>query len=137
MDINPRRPRPDQALIVLGILMVVAVGVALVAVDGSERKQSAGADREGPAAAVNRVVIENFRFDPPRIAVSVGTKITWTNMDAAPHTATSGMSPNPDGVFDTSRIDTDKSGSVTVRKRGRFAYYCAFHPFMKATVTVE
>ena len=69
--------------------------------------------------------------------VAVGAKITFTNQDDAPHTATSGASPNADGVFDSGTLKKGQSKSVKLAKAGTFSYYCAFHPFMKGTVTVK
>jgi hypothetical protein len=53
--------------------------------------------------------------------------------DSTPHTATS----KEPGVFESGSIDTGKSGKVKLEETGSFAYYCAFHPFMKGTIVVE
>ncbi len=130
-----RRPL-DRILALLGAALVVATGVVLVAHEG----QGDGAKAEqaaAPAKAVDKVQIKDFLYEPAAITVPVGTKITFTNQDSAPHTATSGPSPNPDGVFDTDILTKGKSASVKVTKAGTFAYYCVLHPFMKATVIVR
>lgn len=77
------------------------------------------------------VMIQNFAFQPKDITVKVGTKITWTNMDTAPHTATAS-----DGSFDTGNLTTGQSASVTFTKAGDYAYFCAVHPKMTAMVHV-
>ena len=87
--------------------------------------------RPAPAKAGDKVQIKDFLYDPEAISVAVGTKITFTNEDGAPHTATSGPSPTADGVFETGTLKKGQSKSVTVTKAGTFAYYCAIHPFMK------
>lgn len=90
------------------------------------------------SANTDRVVIEDFTFTPSEITVSAGTTITWTNMDRAANTATSGDSPSPDGVFETDTIDGGgETGSVKVKRRGTFSYFCLFHPLMRGTVTVR
>ena len=81
--------------------------------------------------------IKDFLYEPDAISVAVGTKITFTNEDSAPHTATSGQPPGADGVFDTGNLTKGESKSVTVAKAGTFAYYCELHPFMKGTVIVK
>lgn len=86
--------------------------------------------------AVDTVQIEDFLFEPAAVTVAVGTKLTFTNQDSAPHTATSGPSPELRGVFDTGNLAKGQSASVTLTKAGTFAYYCELHAFMKATVTV-
>jgi plastocyanin len=119
---------------VLGAALVLATPAVLAAC-GDQRASTA--TRSAAAAAVDHVQIKDFKYAPSTIAVGVGTTITWTNRDNAPHTATSGASPNADGVFDSGTITKGASKTVTVSKRGTFTYYCAFHPFMKGTVVVK
>ncbi|HVF78821.1 MAG TPA: cupredoxin domain-containing protein [Solirubrobacteraceae bacterium] len=125
----------NRVLVVLGVTLVLATGIVLVAHDGStgaaEANRSAGA-----ATATDKVPIKDFLYDPDGITVAAGTKITFTNEDSAPHTATSGPSPSPDGVFDTDILQKGQSKSITVTKAGTYAYYCVLHPFMKGTVIV-
>ena len=78
------------------------------------------------------VAIEEFKFVPGDVTVDVGTTVTWTNEDAAPHTATA-----DDGSFDTGDLRQQDAGEVTFRKAGSFAYFCEFHKFMRATITVR
>ncbi len=118
-------------------MLIIATGVVLVA-HGTEQGGDARAQQAaGPAKAVDRVQIKDFLFEPEAFTVAVGTKITFTNEDSAPHTATSGPSPNPDGVFDTDILKQGQSKAVKLPKAGTFAYYCTLHPFMKATVIVK
>jgi plastocyanin len=85
-----------------------------------------------PASASGSAVeIKGFAFNPATITVPAGTTVTWTNQDAAPHTATA-----DDKSFDTGRIEQGKSGSVTFDKPGTYTYTCTFHPNMKGTVVV-
>ena len=121
----------DRVIALLGAALILATGVVFVVYDGQSgeaQEQSAA----GPAKAGDKVQIKDFLFKPEAVTVAVGTKITFTNKDSAPHTATSGASPNPDDVF-----DTGTSKSVKVTKAGTYAYYCALHPFMKATVIIK
>ena len=82
-------------------------------------------------AAGSGVAIQGFAFHPPSLTVPVGSTITWTNQDSAPHTATA-----KDGSFDTGTLKQGQSMTITFSKAGTFAYYCQFHPFMLGTVTV-
>ena len=125
----------NRVVVVLGIALIVASVMALAAHDGQGRDaQAEQADTQ--AKALDEVQITDFVFVPATISVPSGTKIAFTNEDRAPHTATSGASPNADGVFDTGTLTKGRSKSVKVTKAGTFAYYCALHPFMKATVIV-
>lgn len=87
----------------------------------------------GPVAlaADQTVDIVGFAFSPSSVTVAVGDTVTWTNADAQSHTATA-----VGGAFDTGTIAGGASGSVTVTTAGTFAYYCAIHPAMTATLVV-
>jgi plastocyanin len=126
--------RRDRVLAALGAMLVLATFAVLV-IPGD--RGPATTPPGAAAAAVDHVRIKDFKYAPATITVAPGTTITWTNQDTAPHTATSGASPNADGVFDSGTITKAASRTVTVSKRGTFTYYCAFHPFMKATVIVR
>ena len=78
------------------------------------------------------VTIEGMRFQPEVLTVSRGDTIVWVNRDLVPHTATSGS-----GSFDSKTIQADESWKYTAGTRGDFAYICAFHPTMKATLHVQ
>jgi plastocyanin len=90
---------------------------------------SAAASSSGPQA----VTIVDYTFRPADLTVAAGTTVEFTNEDSTPHTATSKQS----GAFETGPIDTGKSAKVTLEDPGTYAYYCAFHPFMKGTIKVE
>jgi plastocyanin len=62
---------------------------------------------------------------PNPAQVSGGSKITWTNKDTAPHTATAF-----NGSFDTSLINTGSSGSAIIKGTGTIQYHCTIHPWM-------
>lgn len=84
---------------------------------------------EGPVT----IDIVDFEYDPVAVTVEAGAEITFVNADSQPHTATSSET----GVFDTDSLDTDESTTVTVSEPGTYEYFCSFHPFMKATLTVQ
>ena len=78
------------------------------------------------------VTIENFAFNPASVTVTAGATVTWTNNDAAPHTAT-----GDGGEFDTGTIASGGSASVTFDTPGTYTYHCTIHPNMTATIIVE
>lgn len=92
--------------------------------------EAAPATEPAPAANV-AVSIENFAFNQATIEIPVGTTVTWTNNDAAPHTVTS-----DDGAFDSGSLDQGQTFSFTFTTPGQFAYHCNFHPGMQATIVV-
>ncbi len=85
-------------------------------------------------AAEKSVDIDNFKFKPQELTISVGTKVTWTNKDDVPHTATSSDDPP---AFDSKTIDTDDKYSFTFTKTGTYKYFCKVHPHMTATIIVK
>jgi len=122
----------NRLLIVLGLALVVCTAIVFIAHDG-QPTGAAAQPASGAAKSTGAVPIKDFLFEPEAIEVAVGAKITFTNEDDAPHTATSDDS----GVFDTGTLTKGESKAVTVKQAGTFAYLCTIHPFMKGTVTVR
>jgi amicyanin len=81
----------------------------------------------------NSVTIRGFAFNPATLTVKVGTTVTWTNEDAAPHTVTSVTGSE----LGSSTLSTGQSYSHTFSTAGDFDYYCTIHPSMKAKIIVE
>jgi plastocyanin len=74
-----------------------------------------------PAGPVS-VDIANFAFGQRNLTVKVGTTITWTNKDRAPHTVTA------DGKqFDSGNLTTGKAFTFEAKQAGSFPYYCEIH----------
>jgi plastocyanin len=85
-----------------------------------------------PAAAADmQIDIQGFAFNPATLTIPVGTKVTWTNKDAATHTVTSDT-----GAFDSKDLPNGASFSFTFSQAGTFSYKCAIHPRMIASITV-
>lgn len=79
------------------------------------------------------VTIESFQFKPNNIVLKKGGKITFTNKDSAPHTAT----PENGAQFTgTGRIRKNESKVVTFNTVGVQNYFCEIHPSMKGKITV-
>ena len=84
-----------------------------------------------PATNVTQVTIANFAYSPSNIQVSIGTTVTWTNQDSAPHTVTF-----KNGMKDSGWLRQGQSFPYTFTTPGTFDYYCTVHPNMVARVTV-
>ncbi len=78
------------------------------------------------------VTIQNFAFQPANLQVKVGTTVTWTNQDTAPHTVTFRDS----SLTGSALLQKGASFSYTFTKTGVFTYYCQAHPGMTAQVVV-
>ena len=94
--------------------------------------EQAPADNAASADPVT-VDIANFAFAPKDIQAKVGQKITFTNQDSAPHTATA----TEGAKFDSGQLDQGKSFSYTAKKAGTIQFVCSFHPNMTGTITVS
>jgi plastocyanin len=84
----------------------------------------------GPGQEI-KIDISQFKFAPASITIKAGTKITWTNQDTAPHTATADNSS-----WDSGTLQKGQSFSFTFNKAGLVKYHCEIHPNMTATITV-
>jgi plastocyanin len=79
-----------------------------------------------PAArkpVTHTVTIDGAQFSPAEIEVKTGDTVLWVNKDILAHTATS-----TSGGFDSKVIQPGKTWRYVARKKGEFAYTCAFHP---------
>lgn len=91
-----------------------------------------GPETTGAATGEGTVRIADFRFDPTVLTVSLGTVVTWTNFDDAPHTATEDSK-----AWDTVTLNKGERASITFDTAGEYGYYCAVHPSMKARIIVR
>ncbi len=128
MDINRLLHRPAELLVPLIVAIVVAAA-ALALRTGSPSAAPAKVLAGGPAA----VAIKNYLYAPAKLTVKAGTKVTFTNGDGTPHTATA----DTGGAFDTGSLGTGKSKAVVLSKPGTYSYHCVFHAFMTGSVTVS
>jgi len=75
---------------------------------------------------------------PAEISVGVGETVTWSNVDTAAHTVTSGSAVDgPDGVFDSSLFMAGTTFEHTFDAIGEYPYFCMVHPWMAGTVIVQ
>ncbi len=87
---------------------------------------------EEAAAVSNEIEIADFAFVPATVTVTVGTTVTWTNLDSVAHTVTSETD-----LFDSGNLARNATFSYLFADRGTFSYYCAIHPSMRGKVIVE
>ncbi len=81
-----------------------------------------------------QVTISNFAFSS--LTVSVGTSVTWMNMDTITHTATADSSSA--FQFDTGNIAPGGTSTpIVFNTVGSFPYHCTPHPFMHGTIVVQ
>lgn len=86
----------------------------------------------GPGRAETlRLAIENMAFADVPNSVRVGDAIEWSNRDIVPHTVTA-----RDGSFDVV-IQPGKTGRTVLRKAGKAAFYCRYHPSMAGVIDIH
>jgi len=83
------------------------------------------------AAGVVRIAAKNIGFVPAKITAKVGDMVEWMNGDFVVHTATA---RNRD--WDVT-LPAGKSGRVMLKRAGKIAYYCRFHPNMTGEIDVR
>lgn len=130
----------NKLLALFGLLLILATGAAAVGIFDTGGRGGGGGGGGGAqtqATAVGgktaTVSIAGFAFKSTQVTVAVGGKVTWTNEDSAPHTATADTGP----TFDTGTLKQHQSKTISFSTAGTFTYHCAFHQFMKATITVQ
>jgi plastocyanin len=82
-----------------------------------------------PAPKTIQIAITDVAFARPKVEAKVGDTIEWVNNDIVDHTAT------VKGQWDVV-IPAGQKGHILLKKAGTLAYYCRFHPNMKATLVV-
>lgn len=116
-----KRQRWGALALVIGLAVLGTLAV---------RDGSASGHATATASATKKVDIRNFAFHPGTLTVKRGAKVAFTNSSDVTHTA-SGT------AFDTKRIAPGTTATVTLNKRGTFAYHCKIHSFMKGKIVVE
>jgi len=79
----------------------------------------------------HKVVIKSFAYVPANLDVNPGDKITWSNEDIVPHTATA-----VDESWDTGSIANGESRTLTAKEGMSADYFCRFHPSMLAKISL-
>ncbi len=80
----------------------------------------------------NVVVIKNFMFSPMSLTIKAGSTVTWKNLDGEPHTVA-----NDAGLFRSGALDQNDTYQFQFDKPGVYKVFCAIHPYMKETITVQ
>ncbi|MEV0930576.1 cupredoxin family copper-binding protein [Streptomyces phaeochromogenes] len=89
----------------------------------------------GPAsAATYRVAMKGYAFSPAALTVPVGSTVTWTNQDTAPHDVKTTSGPVS---IHSPMLQKGQSWSFTFTTAGSYGYYCTVHPDMTARIVVQ
>lgn len=113
--------------IIIGIVIVLVI---IGSVFYFTQKQYQPSQQPNVQIAGNTIAIKNFSFTPDTLTVSQGTKVIWTNQDAAVHKIKS-------GTFNSSDLNQGNTFEFTFDTKGTFEYSCAIHPSMTGKIVVE
>lgn len=112
------------------ILASLATAVCALSLSAaSPAADPASAPSGAPADAV--VHIADFAYKPPTVTIHTGQTVLFVNDDGDAHTVTA-----TDKSFDSGGLDTKDQWRHTFAKPGKYEYFCALHPTMKAVVVV-
>lgn len=120
-----------RALLLPAVAAVVVAVVALLVRSPDPVVHESHAAASTVRSGVVKVAITNYSFEPDKLTVRAGTRITFTNHDNTAHTATADH-----GGFGTGTINPNHSATITVKRAGSYPYHCLFHAFMTGTITV-
>ncbi|HLX41135.1 MAG TPA: cupredoxin family copper-binding protein [Ktedonobacteraceae bacterium] len=138
---SPRQQLPIFSLLIVGVLFILAACGGSSGTPSSSNGPTPTATT-APTGATQTVTITtdssgSFAFSPASLTISVGTTVTWKNTTSAPHTATSDDGSSFDSGVANPIAAQGGTFQFTFTKAGTFAYHCAIHPFMKATIIVK
>ena len=85
----------------------------------------------GCTSTSNSITIADFSFSPSCTTVPLNTVVTWTNNGPTAHTTTSDATG-----WDSGQLAATNTYQHTFNSAGTFAYHCAIHPSMMATIVV-
>lgn len=102
---------------------------------------AAGLAPAGTLGEDHVVQISGKQFQPGRIEIRAGEKVTWKNYDLVDHTVTAKTKPAlPDAqgkpLFDSGVLKPGDAFSYTFEREGTFEYECTLHKGMNGTVVV-
>jgi plastocyanin len=119
-----------------GIAIVIVIGMGIIALAGPFRHINKTHAASGPMVHNTIVTQPNnpnqmWQFSPQNFTVKVGQPVTFSNPSNVTHTVTA-----RDASFDSKDIASGGSWVYTPTTAGKFAYYCAYHPWMTGVITV-
>jgi plastocyanin len=131
-DAGERRRRGRRRSPRSGVVLALSLLGLSIAFTPLQRADAAGA---APTASSSVQILKDS-YSPPSLTVKAGDTVTWSNTDTTPgngHTVTS----SGRGPLKSSSMGQGGTFSYTFSAAGSYPYYCAIHPDMTGTVTVQ
>ena len=105
-------------------VLVAAAGLALAGGVSAARGK-------GHPVKVQVIVVKNLAFGPAPTDLRVGQTVEWDNEDIFQHSASA-----KDGSFNV-ELPPHSKGRIVLRRAGKVAYYCRYHPGMTGVLEVK
>ncbi|HVF04822.1 MAG TPA: plastocyanin/azurin family copper-binding protein [Frankiaceae bacterium] len=136
----------------LGAATVVLLAATACGGGGDDATPSGGAASAAGASAgtaPRTVAVARLAYDPVELTIPAGTTVTWRSDEPITHTVTSGKATGidatsglrsgqqPDGKFDGPLDAKGSTFAFRFTDPGTYAYYCAIHQGMNASVVVN
>jgi plastocyanin len=113
--------------------LVLVAALSLGAIASAQSSAPGAAPAPDAVSTPGAIVhIKNFAFNPSNANILVGQSVKFVEDDDTPHTVTA-----VDKSFDSGNLDKGSTWTYTFATAGTYAYFCAYHPYMKGTVTVK
>ena len=119
-------PRPLAALITASVLALAA------GCGGDDSSSSGGGDGGGTLKDGDVIGMKSLRFQPDKVQVAVGQKVTWRNDETVPHNVVAEEGAD----FKSEVFGMDKTYSFTPTEAGTIKYECTLHPGMVGELDV-
>lgn len=116
-------------ILALSAIAALALGGVALAQSSPPSPATSATPVSTPAATVH---IKNFAFAPESVTILAGQTVKFVQDDETPHTVTAA-----DKSYDSGNLDKGATWIHAFPKAGTYAYICAFHPYMKGTITVK
>lgn len=119
-----------------GIAIVIVVVMGVIALAGPFHNINKTHAAAGPTIRDNIINVSSnqnapWQFSPRNFSVKAGQPVIFRNVSSVDHTSTA-----RNRAFDSGNIAPGGSWTFTPTHPGKFAYYCAYHPFMTGVITV-
>jgi plastocyanin len=115
------------------VTIYLAEGLSGTAAQSASAATGDAAGDDEAVADATMVEIKDFAYVPDSLEIPIGATVTWTNNDAAPHTATA----QDREALQSGTLNQGDSYSQTFDQPGTFDYFCEFHSNMKGTIVVQ
>lgn len=124
------------------VLLLVVASLLITGCTTSTTNQTPSASPVISTASQNTVVINDYAFTPPSLAIQKGASVTWRNNDSVDHQLFSespifSTPPRESKGGSTPLIGAGDTYTYQFNTTGTYAYNCYIHSQEKGTIIVQ